>query len=195
MAEFCKQCANELGFPESDFIDPNLKPGYYNTNLCEGCGFIQTNAKGECISFDCSKQGHNEIKNYLVDNDDIKLYGLGLDIIEEGITIPKEDLGNYIIIDQIHSALINDNAKFFICEEGNTYSVFKKITKPLYQLDPNTKPYTRMFFTGEQTLQLSDLENTNLLLGSTNRYGDVEVLDTMHNLKCLINPKHLKKVN
>lgn len=127
MAEFCKQCANELGFPESDFIDSALKPGYYNTNLCEGCGYIQTNHKGECINFDCGKHGHNEIKNYLIDNDNIKLYGLGLDIVEEGITISKEDKSNYIIIDQIHTALINDKAKFFIPNEDGTYSIFKKV--------------------------------------------------------------------
>ena len=45
MADFCKQCAEDLGFPRSDFEDPKLKPGLYHTNLCEGCGYIQTNGK------------------------------------------------------------------------------------------------------------------------------------------------------
>lgn len=59
MADFCKQCADDMGFPHSDFIDPNLKPGLYHVSLCEGCGHIQTNGKGECISADCLKPGHN----------------------------------------------------------------------------------------------------------------------------------------
>ena len=34
MAEFCKQCADDLGFSESDLIDPNLRKGLYVTALC-----------------------------------------------------------------------------------------------------------------------------------------------------------------
>ncbi len=58
MADFCKQCAEEIGF-ESDFIDINLKKGLYHMNLCEGCGPIQTNGKGECITEDCLQSGHH----------------------------------------------------------------------------------------------------------------------------------------
>lgn len=129
MAEFCKQCANELGFPESDFIDPNLKLGYYNLNLCEGCGYVYTNAKGECIDSNCMCSGHNEVvKNYLLDNnEDIKLYGLKLDVVEEGVIIPEQDKSNYIIIDHIPDYLITDTAKFFILSDDNKYSIFKKV--------------------------------------------------------------------
>ena len=40
MAEFCTQCADDLGFTRSDFLYPNLLPGQYMTVLCEGCGPI-----------------------------------------------------------------------------------------------------------------------------------------------------------
>ena len=51
MAEFCKQCAGELGEP-GDFegSDP------FELVLCEGCGPIQVNEWGECISPDCWKR-------------------------------------------------------------------------------------------------------------------------------------------
>lgn len=59
MAEFCAQCAEEMGF-KSDFIGlPNAKHGLYHTVLCEGCGPIQVNSKGECVSDDCMCTGHN----------------------------------------------------------------------------------------------------------------------------------------
>ena len=42
MADFCKQCAEDLGFPRSDFEDPKLKPGLYHTNIEDA--LIQANA-------------------------------------------------------------------------------------------------------------------------------------------------------
>lgn len=41
MADFCNQCAKELGFPEGDFARPNMSPpeeGMGYPELCEGCG-------------------------------------------------------------------------------------------------------------------------------------------------------------
>lgn len=57
MAEFCLQCAQEHFGKEvgSDFygIAP---PGYLATVLCEGCGPIQVNHLGACVSTDCIHQ-------------------------------------------------------------------------------------------------------------------------------------------
>lgn len=60
MAEFCKQCAEYMGF-DPDFTgmttaDDEAK-GLFVCVLCEGCGAIQVNAAGECIS-DCLEHHH-----------------------------------------------------------------------------------------------------------------------------------------
>ena len=56
MADFCKQCAREIGQP-SDFVgmcdDEEIV-----TVLCEGCGPIDVDCYGVCISDDCLKLGH-----------------------------------------------------------------------------------------------------------------------------------------
>jgi hypothetical protein len=198
MAEFCKQCADELGFPESDFIDPQLQPGYYNTNLCEGCGPIQTDVLGRCISNDCLKKGHNHVKKYFIDHDDVLLYGLGLHLVEEGI--PELNINDCIIIKQIDlnlikNAIVNKIPVEFYIKHNGTYAKYKNITDDLYQLVPSTKPYNRTFSTGDKELDLSNLEGKYFRLGITNHYGDVELLDTAYNRVCIINPKHITKVN
>ena len=48
MADFCLQCALELGFPNSDF--EGLTSKGLITVLCEGCGTIQVDAKGHCVT-------------------------------------------------------------------------------------------------------------------------------------------------
>lgn len=44
MADFCNKCAEEMGFPEPDIdvykIWESLEPGYYQSEICEGCGFL-----------------------------------------------------------------------------------------------------------------------------------------------------------
>ncbi len=50
MAEFCAQCAAEHG-GHSDF--KGVQP--YEVVLCEGCGPIQVDRKGNCLSSDCLK--------------------------------------------------------------------------------------------------------------------------------------------
>lgn len=57
MAEFCKQCAEELGFPESDFqgipwepVAEPLKDDEGYQVLCEGCGFTLVKSDGTCIT-------------------------------------------------------------------------------------------------------------------------------------------------
>lgn len=61
MAEFCKQCANYWG-SEPDFVgfttEEEWEKGYAKVVLCEGCGPIQVNPAGECVSEDCDCNGH-----------------------------------------------------------------------------------------------------------------------------------------
>ena len=61
MADFCKQCC-EYYFGKdikNDFygIQPKAftKKGLYTVVLCEGCGIIQVNHTGKCMSPDCIK--------------------------------------------------------------------------------------------------------------------------------------------
>lgn len=60
MAEFCNACAKELGF-EGDFIGTTPTDVYLNGRatsvLCEGCGPIQVDPTGFCISLDCLEKG------------------------------------------------------------------------------------------------------------------------------------------
>ncbi len=62
MADFCKQCSEEL-FGE-DFKElaglgdgAKLEPGNGWEALCEGCGLIIVNEAGECIKPYCPKHG------------------------------------------------------------------------------------------------------------------------------------------
>lgn len=56
MADFCKQCADEMGFPESDFIGA-VPEGSYLIAICEGCGFDAVmNHAGDCVSSSCLKK-------------------------------------------------------------------------------------------------------------------------------------------
>lgn len=60
MANFCKQCSEHLfGTDFENFKGNSTKEdtekGLYVAEICEGCGFIQVNHKGECVSPDCLK--------------------------------------------------------------------------------------------------------------------------------------------
>lgn len=61
MAEFCEACAAALGHPYGDFRgvtkQEDLENGKAAVVLCEGCGPIQVNEAGFCISGDCLKAG------------------------------------------------------------------------------------------------------------------------------------------
>ena len=59
MAEFCKQCSEALfnkdfgdlkGLIPQEDLDKGL---IYSTVLCEGCGPIQVDNEGTCVSPDC----------------------------------------------------------------------------------------------------------------------------------------------
>lgn len=51
MAEYCAQCAKQYGM--SNGFTNECKPDSLATVVCEGCGVIQVNHKGECVSHDC----------------------------------------------------------------------------------------------------------------------------------------------
>jgi len=63
MAEFCKQCAVDLFGDHTDFVDDFAgmtseaawKEGRAALVLCEGCGPIQVDPSGACVSADCLK--------------------------------------------------------------------------------------------------------------------------------------------
>lgn len=61
MAEFCEACSKELGHPYGDFrgltSNENWENGKAALVLCEGCGPIQVNPAGFCVSNDCLKAG------------------------------------------------------------------------------------------------------------------------------------------
>jgi len=67
MASFCKQCSEELfGYDAEDFVSEKLtkemfEAGEIFLSICEGCGFIETNHLGECVSHDCEKHGKDNI--------------------------------------------------------------------------------------------------------------------------------------
>jgi hypothetical protein len=63
MADFCKQCSEELfGADSKDFegLTPlaSWEEGKAAAVLCEGCGPIQVDPQGSCCSEDCLKLGH-----------------------------------------------------------------------------------------------------------------------------------------
>jgi hypothetical protein len=69
MAEFCKQCADELGFPESDFkgackeIELDEDVGF--VVVCEGCGFVLVDHLGQCMgNSGCLKKHETPKKVY-----------------------------------------------------------------------------------------------------------------------------------
>jgi hypothetical protein len=63
MADFCNQCAFQLfGFEQGDFVGATTfedeRKGLFALVLCEGCGSIQVDHNGNCISKDCLEHGH-----------------------------------------------------------------------------------------------------------------------------------------
>ena len=63
MSNFCKQCSIEhFGKDYKDLANLSTKEDTLNELfpliICEGCGNIQINHKGECVSKDCLCCGH-----------------------------------------------------------------------------------------------------------------------------------------
>lgn len=66
MADFCKQCAiDTFGEDSGDLAGLTPKEeevyGYFCIVLCEGCGPIQVDSEGNCISPDCYEK-HGGLK-------------------------------------------------------------------------------------------------------------------------------------
>lgn len=62
MAEFCKACSEDLFGPGYNDAKGITDQASWDKDLaclflCEGCGFIQVDPEGNCISKDCLKQG------------------------------------------------------------------------------------------------------------------------------------------
>jgi len=69
MADFCKQCSTELfGKDFEDFKGITAKEDWAEGKaavvLCEGCGSIQVDTDGACISKDCIEKGHGDIHRW-----------------------------------------------------------------------------------------------------------------------------------
>ena len=67
MADFCRQCAEDVwGDPDKiDLADLSTEAdtanGLYSVVICEGCGLIQVDHTGLCVSEDCLlKHGKTE---------------------------------------------------------------------------------------------------------------------------------------
>lgn len=66
MADFCKQCSiDSLGEDYKDLAKittlEDWQSGKAVCVICEGCGFIQVDPEGNCVSPDClcsGKEGH-----------------------------------------------------------------------------------------------------------------------------------------
>ena len=61
MAEFCNQCADELGFDHDFDYDrgrPSLEPGYGWLEICESCGPTFVDDKGFCMGCCLKRKEH-----------------------------------------------------------------------------------------------------------------------------------------
>lgn len=64
MAEFCRQCAEDLDLPTEDF---NIgEDDAIQTVLCEGCGPTNVTGDGTCI-YDCERH-HAEVNRLLAEH-------------------------------------------------------------------------------------------------------------------------------
>lgn len=72
MADFCLQCSKMMGFDEPDLAgistEEDTKNGLYAVVLCEGCGAIQVDHTGRCVSVGCIEK-HNTLPEKMVTND------------------------------------------------------------------------------------------------------------------------------
>ena len=61
MADFCEACSKDLGFPRNDLSlitsEEDWQNGLACSVICEGCGIIQVDPDGNCVSPHCLKKG------------------------------------------------------------------------------------------------------------------------------------------
>lgn len=58
MADFCMQCDDGLAGLEGITTPEDEANGLYALVICEGCGPILVDSKGNCVSEDCLQNGH-----------------------------------------------------------------------------------------------------------------------------------------
>lgn len=59
MADFCRDCSIEtfgedFGDHAGHSTEADTKAGLYPTVICEGCGIVQVDHEGRCVSPDCA---------------------------------------------------------------------------------------------------------------------------------------------
>jgi hypothetical protein len=64
MADYCQQCSLEIWQHDHGDLAGLSGPedtaaGLYAVVLCEGCGPIQVDHAGRCVSTDCAREGHH----------------------------------------------------------------------------------------------------------------------------------------
>lgn len=71
MASFCKQCGERiLGFDTQELkgmsSPADTRKGLYPIVVCEGCGVIQVDHLGNCVSKDCLEEGHKKKRPFII---------------------------------------------------------------------------------------------------------------------------------
>lgn len=63
MADFCRQCwgDNYQGNLENLTTESDTNNGTFAVAICEGCGVIQVDHTGLCVSTDCYSENHATI--------------------------------------------------------------------------------------------------------------------------------------
>lgn len=69
MADFCMQCSESHGFPNVDLVGittaAEWDEGKAAVVICEGCGHIQVDPQGRCISNCLEKHGEPDEHNHI----------------------------------------------------------------------------------------------------------------------------------
>lgn len=66
MSDYCRQCSLDIMGVEnySDMTGlstaDDTANGLYSFGICEGCGYIQVDHEGSCVSPDCLENGHQK---------------------------------------------------------------------------------------------------------------------------------------
>lgn len=124
MADFCAQCASEIGM-ETDFTFEDKRKGYYYSVLCEGCGNTMVNSKGECVSPLCLCKGHNvEVDKdlvFLASSTNIDISSLEVEM-EENVSLP--DPPPYLVFDNINEINKQTGYKIYIPTVYGTYNLY-----------------------------------------------------------------------
>jgi hypothetical protein len=60
MADFCNQCCGYMGFEPGDLAglskSEDTANSLFASAICEGCGYIQVDHEGNCVTKDCLRK-------------------------------------------------------------------------------------------------------------------------------------------